>query len=168
MIPADPTERRDTHDEGYRQLGRRHGRVDMSLTPGAALLVANALHLGFQGVVTSVVYPALREVPAPEWGRAHAAHCRRIIWSVVPVYGLLAAACAWALLAGPRGVLSALAVAGASTAGLATAVVAGPTHRRLAREGPTGTLLTRLRRADLVRLAGAIVGFCSALAVTVS
>lgn len=122
-----------------------------------ALLAAGALHLGFQLVVTLVVYPALSDVPDDGWSRAHAAHSRRITAIVAPVYGLLAAACLWVLVAGPYDVPILVSVAGAATSAVATALVAGPVHGRLGREGRSAELLGRLRRADIVRLGGAAV-----------
>jgi hypothetical protein len=136
----------------------------MGLTRAAGLLGATALHLGFQAVVTAVVYPALAEVPPDRWGPAHAAHRRRITAVVAPVYALAGAACLRVLTAGPRTPLTSLAMAGTAAAVASTALVAGPTHARLGRGGPTPALLARLRTADRVRLAGAATAACAALA----
>ncbi|MGU3435122.1 hypothetical protein ACNHUS_19145 [Actinomycetes bacterium M1A6_2h] len=125
------------------------------MSPATALLAAGALHLGFQLVVTGVVYPALAEVPDDDWPRAHDAHSQRITMIVGPVYLLLAAACLWVLVSGPYSVLTLTSVAGAAIAALATAFSAAPTHGRLGREGRNDNALRRLRRADYVRLGGA-------------
>ncbi|RKS68052.1 hypothetical protein CLV35_3959 [Motilibacter peucedani] len=128
-----------------------------------ALLAASALHLGFQSVVTLVVYPALADVPPGAWAAAHNAHSRRTTVVVAPVYVLLAASCAWLLAAGPRGGWELLACAGAALAALTTAFVAAPLHGRLGRAGPAPRTLRRLLRADRVRLAGALVAAAGAL-----
>jgi hypothetical protein len=127
------------------------------MTPATALLAAGVLHLGFQLVVTVVVYPALADVPDDQWSRAHDAHSRRISRIVAPVYGLLAAACLWVLVSGPHTVLLMVSVAGAAIAALATAFMAAPTHGRLGSRGRDDALLRRLRQADGVRLAGALL-----------
>ncbi len=139
-----------------------------ALTPAAGLLGATALHLGFQAVVTAVVYPALTEVPPERFAAAHAVHSRRIASVVAPVYGLVGAACVRALRTGPRSTPVLAAVAGSAGAGLATALVAAPTHRLLGRQGATPALVTRLRRADRLRLAGAVLAAGSALGAVLS
>ena len=122
--------------------------------PESALLTASALHLGFQAAVTVVVYPALAELPVDAWPTSHAAHSRRIVWVVGPVYLAVAAAGLWVLISGPYTLLVLVAVAGNALAALTTAFVAAPTHGRLGKEGPTPSLLRRLMRADRVRLVG--------------
>jgi hypothetical protein len=134
------------------------------LSPTAGLLAAAALHLGFQAVVTAVVYPALAEVPPDRWPEAHAAHSRRISGVVAPVYALLGVSCLRSLRSGPPTALLGIALSGAAAAGLSTAVVAAPSHRRLGRQGPTREALHRLRRADGVRLLGAGIAAAAALA----
>ncbi len=134
--------------------------------PASALLTASALHLGFQAAVTVVVYPALADLPVEAWPTAHAAHSRRIVWVVGPVYAAVAAACLWVLLSGHSTVWLMAAVAGNALAGLTTALVAAPTHGRLDKEAPTPVLLRRLIRADQLRLVGALVAFAAALMAT--
>src|SRR5690242_12010737 len=107
-----------------------------------ALLAATALHLGFQLTVSLLVYPALAEVPQDRWPERHAAHSRRITPLVVVVYGLLAGACAWTLLTGPRG-WAIVAVSAAAAAALLTAFGAAPAHGRLGR-GWSPEVITRL------------------------
>jgi multisubunit Na+/H+ antiporter MnhB subunit len=140
----------------------------MALTPAGGLLTAAAVHLGFQAVVSAVVYPALAESGADRWEVTHAAHTRRITPVVAPVYAGLGTACVWALVSGPRTPLVLLAVGGAAAAATSTAFVAAPTHRRLGREGPTRALLERLRTADRVRLAAAAVAGAAALAAVLT
>lgn len=135
------------------------------MTTETALVVAGALHLGFQSVVTVVVYPAHASTPAAGWDAAHAAHSRRITWLVVPLYGVVAAACLAVLAAGPRTPWALVAVAGHAVAAGTTAVVAAPAHGRLGRSGPDRRVLRRLLVADRVRLAGAAVALVAALLV---
>lgn len=136
-------------------------------TAAGALLVTSAVHLGFQAVVTGVVYPALAELPPDRWDAAHATHRRRITVVVAPVYAALGAAVVHAVRSDPRASVR-VAVAGATTAVLSTAVVAAPAHGRLARQGPDPRLLRRLRRSDAVRLAGALVAAGGALAAVLT
>ena len=63
-----------------------------------ALLVATAVHLGFQLTISVVAYPALLATPDPEWRAAHAAHGRRITPLVAVVYGALVVTAVGALL----------------------------------------------------------------------
>ena len=133
------------------------------MTPVDALAAAAAVHLGFQLVVTAVVYPALAEVPDDDWPRAHDAHSRRITLVVGLVYGLLAAACLWVLASGSIHPFVSISVAGAVISALATAFVAAPAHGELGRTGRTEHLMRRLRTADRVRLGGAVL--CAVFAV---
>ncbi len=134
----------------------------MSGVEGAtiALLGASTLHLGFQLTVTLVVYPAL--VRAPDWERAHAAHSRAITPVVVLVYGAVVLAGGWALGATWPNPWVLLAVAGAGASLLATALVAAPTHGRLA-GGRDDALVRRLLASDRVRAAAAAVGCLGAV-----
>ncbi len=153
------------------------------LSAGAALVAATGLHLGFQLVVTVLVYPALARVPADRWVVEHALHSRRITPVVGVVYGLLLVAGASVLVDGPTAlqVGSLLAV---GTTMLVTAVVAAPLHSRLgapaadaepaalpgtalprtALTGPRDNLLARLLVADRARTALALVAALLALA----
>lgn len=124
-----------------------------------ALLAASALHLGFQLTVTFVVYPAL--AAAPDWDRAHAAHTRTITPVVVVVYGVLVLAGTWALVATWVDPWVLLSVAGGGLALLATALVAGPTHGRLA-DGKAPALVRKLLLADRFRTVGAVIGCAGA------
>jgi len=127
------------------------------------LLLASAVHAGFQITVTLVVYPALVGSRPEDWGAVHDAHSRRIGLVVVAVYGLLAIACLLVLLRGPYGVAPLVAVAAHGVAGLTTALVAAPLHGRLGRVGPRAELLARLLVADRVRAVAALVGLGAAL-----
>lgn len=123
------------------------------------LVVATALHLGFQLAVTLVVYPALVRTPAEHWSAAHARHSRSIAPLVVGVYGAALVGVGGALVADPGAGtvwLSALATAAAFAV---TAGRAAPLHGRLGRGGPAPDLLAALVRADRLRT------ICAALAL---
>lgn len=132
-------------------------------SPEVALVAVGGLHLGFQAVVTVVVYPALAATPARDWDAVHAAHSRRISYVVAPLYLVVAAVCVWNLVAGDLGVWTLLALAGHALAAATTAAVAAPAHGRLGRDGPSPAELTRLLRADRARLAGTALAFVAAL-----
>ena len=72
------------------------------MSPETALVAVGGLHLGFQAVVTIVVYPALAATRPADWDAAHDAHSRRISYVVAPLYLVVAAACLWVLVAGPH------------------------------------------------------------------
>lgn len=136
--------------------------VGMSSPALLALLVAAAVHAGFQLTVTTVVYPALVRVPDADWAAAHAAHGRAITPIVAVTYPALAGAGLWAVLAETGDPWVWCAGSGAMLTGLSTAVVAAPTHGALAR-GRTEDLLTRLLVADRVRTAGALIALVGAV-----
>jgi hypothetical protein len=144
----------------------------MDATPASVLLLAaTGVHLGFQLVVTLLVYPGFAEVADEHWASHHDRHSRRITPLVVIVYGLLVVACALALVTGPTALQTA-SVASCGVAAVATAAVAAPAHSRLA-AGRDPALLRRLLYADRVRLLAAAVaavlsGISSYLQVTVS
>ena len=125
------------------------------VTSSALLLAAAAIHLGFQLTVSLVVYPALADAPEDRWDRTHDAHSRRITPVVIVVYGLLVAACAWAVLDGPD-FWTTVSVAAAAVAGLLTAFGAAPVHGRLGK-GRSRALLGRLLRIDRGRTAAAVL-----------
>ncbi len=77
---------------------------------GVALLVATAVHAGFQLTVSRLVYPALAAVAPAAWEPTHAAHSRRITPLVGLVYGLVMVTAVGSLASG---VTAANAVAGA-------------------------------------------------------
>lgn len=127
------------------------------------LLAAAALHLGFQLVVTVLVYPALAATPPRDFPAAHTAHSRRITPVVAVVYGCVLAAWIRIATSVPSSPHLGVALAGTVLTGTTTAVAAAPTHTRIGREGPRPALLARLRRADAVRLAGAVLTVAGAL-----
>lgn len=131
-----------------------------------ALVVATALHAGFQLTVTTVVYPALARVDTDRWSTAHDAHSRSIVPVVAVAYLSLAGTCLWAVLVVPSSTWVWTAGAGAVLAGATTALVAAPTHGALAR-GRRPDLVRRLLVADRVRTLGAVIALAAAVAAAV-
>jgi len=129
------------------------------------LLVATGVHLGFQSVVTIVVYPALVDLPPQDWASGHAVHGRRMVTLVIPVYAATVLALGWALTT-LRISMPLVVTAGALLVVWATtAFAAAPIHHRLSVDAPTPQLLRVLRRADAIRLVGAAVACGAALFV---
>ncbi len=130
-----------------------------------ALVAVSGLHLGFQAVVTIVVYPALASTRPQDWDVVHADHSRRIVRLVAPLYLTVAAVCLWVLATASLDARIVLALAGHAVAAAVTAAVAAPTHGRLGRQGPTSGALRRLLVADRARLAATVVAFAASLTV---
>lgn len=129
------------------------------------LLLATGVHLGFQAVVTIVVYPGLVNLAPDDWERGHDAHTHRMIIVVIPVYAALFAALGWALATVSRSPALIVATGAILFVGVTTALVAAPIHHRLSTGGPTKKLLRDLRRADKFRLIGAVVACGAALLI---
>ena len=129
------------------------------------LLLATGVHLGFQAVVTIVVYPGLANLAHEDWERGHAAHTHRMIIVVVPVYALLVLALGWALVTVSFSTALIVTTGALLFVGVTTALVAAPIHHRLSTGGPTQKLISDLRRADTLRLVGAAVACGAALFV---
>lgn len=129
------------------------------------LLLATGVHLGFQAVVTIVVYPALVNLAPDDWERGHAAHTHRMIIVVIPVYAALAIALGWALATVSFSLALIVTTGAVLIVGVTTALVAAPIHRRLSTGGPTQKLIRNLRRADAFRLIGAALACGAALFV---
>lgn len=129
------------------------------------LLLATGVHLGFQAVVTIVVYPGLVSLPSQEWARGHAAHSQRMIVVVIPVYAATMIALAWALASLDMSTPLVITAGALVLVWATTAFAAAPIHHRLSTDGPTPQLLRRLRRIDAIRLIGAAVACGSALFV---
>jgi len=129
------------------------------------LFLATGVHLGFQAVVTIVVYPGLVNLAPDDWERGHAAHTHRMIIVVIPVYAALFIALGWALAT--LSFSSALIVTTGALliVGVTTALVAAPIHHHLSVGGPNQELIRNLRRADTFRLIGAAVACGAALFV---
>lgn len=129
------------------------------------LLLATGVHLGFQAVVTIVVYPGLVNLAPDDWERGHAAHTHRMIIVVTPVYAALAIALGWALAKVSCSPALIVTTGAVLIVGMTTALVAAPIHSRLSAGGPTQKLIRNLRRADTLRLIGAALACGAALFV---
>jgi hypothetical protein len=132
----------------------------VATTSETALLAATAVHAGFQLTVTALVYPALFR--APDWQAAHTAHRRSITPVVALVYAALVAAAVLALVDGPSGPCTVVALGGVALALGTTALVAAPLHGRLS-PGRDEGLVRRLRVADLVRTVAAFAALAGAV-----
>ena len=130
-----------------------------------ALLVAAAVHLGFQLTITVVAYPALLSTSDTDWHAAHAAHGRRITPLVAAVYGALVVTALGALVTSPSPAVV-VAASACAVAVLSTAAVAAPTHGRVGK-GRTVELVGRLRVADVVRTAAAALAVVAAVVAVV-
>ncbi len=129
------------------------------------LLLATAVHFGFQAVVTIVVYPGLVNLAPDEWERGHAAHTHRMIIVVIPVYAALAIALGWAFATVSWSPALIVTTGTVLIVWVTTALVAAPIHHRLSVGGPTQKLICNLRHADTFRLIGAAVACGAALFV---
>lgn len=129
---------------------------------GVALLLATALHAGFQLTVSCLVYPALAAVSPAGWGPTHAAHSRRIIPLVGLVYGAVMVTAIGSLVSSVT-VANGLAGCASVVVFGVTAFVAAPLHGRLG-AGPDPDLLRRLLRVDRVRTVGALAALTAAVA----
>lgn len=129
------------------------------------LLLATGVHLGFQAVVTIVVYPGLVNLAPDDWERGHAVHTHRMVIVVTPVYAALFIALGWALATVSWSTALIVTTGAILFVGVTTALVAAPIHHRLSVGVPTQKLLRDLRRADTLRLIGAAVACGAALFV---
>jgi len=130
-----------------------------------ALVVAAALHAGFQATVTALVYPALARLPAAGWRAGHERHSRAIVPLVAVVYAAVLAACGWSLVAAPDGWVVATSVAQAVALGV-TATLAAPLHGRLTDRDDA--LVGRLIRVDRLRAVAALAGLVLGVAALVA
>ncbi len=126
------------------------------------LLLATWLNLGFQAVVTVVVYPALPEVRPDDWAVAHRNEMRRIIPLVVLVQAVLLWSCVRLLLAGDLGAAEWVVIGTVAAATVVSAAWATPLHRRLQRDGFDRARLRSLLLADRLRLVLAAAGAVAA------
>lgn len=129
------------------------------------LLVATGVHLGFQAVVTIVVYPGLLNLAPADWERGHAAHTRRMVIVVIPVYAAVAIALGWSLATACCSPALFVTTGAILIVWATTAFVAAPIHHLLSVNGPTRKLTRDLGRADALRLIGAAVACGAALFV---
>lgn len=135
------------------------------MSPEQFLLLATGVHLGVQAVVTIVVYPGLVDLAPHDWARGHAAHSRRMVIVVTPVYAAVAVALAWVLATGCCSPAIFVTTGAILMVWGITAFVAAPIHHVLSKDGPNPKLIRHLRRADTLRLLGAAVACGAALLV---
>lgn len=149
-------------------MKRRRPASDPTLRAGRlALLTTSAITLGFQSIVTSVVYPQLFDGTTHGIAERQADHARRIAPVALTLYATTLGAAAWAtygsLRSGERRGRVATAVACAS--GLAgPAVTAGviPLHAGIAQEQITRPRIAALMASDRLRTGLAAVGVVAA------
>ena len=149
-------------------IRRRPAATDPTLRAGRlALLTTSAAQLGFQSIVTSVVYPQLFEGSTYELAERQADHARRIAPVALALYASGLGAAAWAVYgsirSGDRRGLVATALACAST--VATpAITAGviPLHAGIAREQVTRPRIAALVASDRLRTGLAAFGVAAA------
>lgn len=133
-----------------------------------ALLTSSAVHLGFQSVVTAVVFPQLFEGPTHDMADRQADHARRIAPVAVAVYASTLGAAAWAGIAAlrapgePGRAATGLACAVAAVAPAITGGVAVPLHVGIASEQTTTMRLQGLLASDRVRTGVAAIGVAAA------
>lgn len=148
---------------------RRHPAVpDPTLRAGRlALLTTCAAHLGFQSMVTSVVYPTLFEGPTMGIAERQAEHARRIAPVALTLYASGLGAAAWAAYGSvrspDRGGLTATVVACLTTVAV-PALTAGvvPLHMGIAQEQVTRPRIQTLLASDRIRTGLAAIGVAAA------
>lgn len=132
-----------------------------------ALLTTSAVTLGFQSIVTSVVYPQLFDGTTHGIAERQSDHARRIAPVALTLYATTLGAAAWATYGSLRAGSSEgrIATAVACMAGLAgPAVTAGvvPLHAGIAQEQITRPRIAALMASDRVRTGLAAVGVVAA------
>lgn len=143
--------------------------TDPSLRAGRlALLTTSAVHLGFQSVVTSDVYPQLFDGQTHGLAERQADHARRIAPVAIAVYTSSLCAAGWAVYGsirspGRQGLTStAIACATSAVAPALTAGLAVPIHVGVANERSTPPQLKALLASDRVRTGLAALGVAAA------
>lgn len=144
------------------------GPVDPAPAAALAHLVGTALYAGFQLTVRLVVYPQMTGVPGPAFAAYEAAHTRRVVVLVGPLFALLAGTVAALWLVDGVPAAGAAAATAAFAALLAvTWLGAVPQHARLA-AGFDAAAHRRLLRADTLRVVVAAVGLAVALGIALA
>lgn len=133
-----------------------------------ALLTSSAVHLGFQSVVTAVVFPQLFEGPTHDMADRQADHARRIAPVAVAVYASTLGAAGWATVASLRSqeesgrAATAVACVAAALAPTVTGGVAVPLHVGVASDRASTMRLQTLLASDRVRTGVAAIGVVAA------
>lgn len=139
----------------------------MGLSATLCLAVVAALHAGFQGTVSTVVYPALAKVEPGEWQVKQEAHRYAIVPMVGVCYLGALGALAWCLVTDVTSIGVWVALAGFALSMGTTALVAAPTHGKLM-AGHDAALVSRLLRSDWVRTIGAVIALVGAVGAAAS
>ncbi|HBD21304.1 hypothetical protein BFG51_04900 [Dietzia alimentaria] len=132
-----------------------------------ALLTTSAVHLGFQSMVTSVVYPQLFDGSTHGIAERQADHARRIAPVALTLYATGLGAAAWAAYGSVRSAersgLGATLLA-CATGVAVPAITAGvvPLHVGIAREQVTGPRIRALMATDRLRTGLAALGLAAA------
>lgn len=134
----------------------------MASTATLCLLVVAAIHAGFQGTVSTVVYPALARVEPGEWLTSQEAHRYAIVPMVAVCYLGALGSLAWCFVTDPTARGLWIAAAGFALSMGTTALVAAPTHGTLMK-GHDPLLVRRLLRSDWVRTLGAVIALAGAV-----
>lgn len=149
-------------------IRRRPAAADPNLRAGRlALLTTSAAHLGFQSMVTSVVYPTLFDGPPLGIAERQAEHARRIAPVALALYASGLGAAAWAtygsIRSSERSGLAATVVACVTTVAV-PAITAGvvPLHRGIAQEHVTRPRIQALLASDRIRTGLAALGVAAA------
>ncbi|MDX2357595.1 hypothetical protein [Dietzia sp. PP-33] len=149
-------------------IRRRPAGPDPTLRAGRlALLTMSAAQLGFQSMVTSVVYPTLFEGPTLGIAERQADHARRIAPVALTLYASGLGAAAWATYgsarSAERGGLAATIVACLTTVAI-PALTAGvvPLHMGIAQEQVTRPRIQALLASDRIRTGLAAIGVAAA------
>lgn len=148
---------------------RRTASTDPTLRAGRlALLTTSAVHLGFQSVMSSDVYPQLFDGQTHALAERQADHARRIAPVAITVYASTLCAASWTAYAsfrspGERGLAATtIACATAAVVPALTAGIAVPLHVGVANNKVTRIRLQSLLASDWVRTGLAAVGVAAA------
>lgn len=149
-------------------MTRRRPPTDPTLRAARlTLLTTSAITLGFQSIISSVVYPQLFDGTSHGIAERQADHARRIAPVALTLYSSTLGAAAWAtygsLTSGERSGRLATAVACASgIAGPLVTVGVLPLHAGIAQEQITRPRIAALMASDRLRTGLAAVGVVAA------
>ena len=149
-------------------MKRRRPASDPTLRAGRlALLTTSAITLGFQSIVTSVVYPQLFDGTTHGIAERQADHARRIAPVALTLYATSLGASIWATYGSLRsgeqtGRVSTAVACATSLAGPLVTVGVVPLHAGIAQEQITRPKIAALMASDRVRTGLAAVGVVAA------
>jgi hypothetical protein len=149
-------------------MTRRRPASDPTLRAGRlALLTTSAITLGFQSIVTAVVYPQLFDGATHGIAERQSDHARRIAPVALTLYATSLGAAAWAtygsLRSGdPDGRLATAVACATSLAGPVVTAGVIPVHAGIAQEQITRPRIAALMASDRLRTGLAAVGVVAA------